>query len=188
MEDQLPDYIKENEQRRQEWRKARIDALNSLPIPADFEIPEGIFIPFGRDVLIKEIKQGEVKTKSGIITAVAATKTVGASVGYIVMRGEECFKPHYEGMKVYYEPTSLLRVYCKGEEYIQLPEDYVFGAAPPETYLQPYVADFIGRRREKRVDQQKAFMEKSDKKLEEDFGKRDEMLRKEDKIIPLNKK
>lgn len=187
MEDQVPEHMKENEIRRQEWRKARMDALNSLPIDPDFELVEGLFMPFGRDVLIKEIKQGEVKTKSGIIAATPSTKTVGASIGVIMARGEDCFKPHYEGMKVYYEPSSTLRIYCKGIEYIQLPEDFVYGAAPPETYLQPYVADFIGRRREKRVDQQAKFLENSDKKLEEDFGKRDEQLRKEDRIQPIKK-
>jgi co-chaperonin GroES (HSP10) len=155
-----------NEEKRQEWRKARIDELNKLPIEEGFEIPKGLFIPFGNHVLIKEVIQGEVKSKSGIITATSASKTVGASVGVVYAIGEDVFLPIFEGMRVYYEPSTMLRVYCEGEEYVQIPSHLVFGAAPPSTYLQPYVADFIARRRESRLSGTKAVMKHDHEEFE----------------------
>lgn len=179
----MKDIQKTNEEQRQEWRNERLKELNNLPIEEDFEIPKGLFIPFGRDVLIKEIKQGEIK-RNGIIVGIPTSKTVGASIGVIYAKGEDCFKPLYEGMRVYYEPQSMLRVYCNNDEYIQLPEDFVFGAAPPETYLQPYVADTVAKRRESRIAGEKKVRDRDSKQFEEKVGKREEVLKKQDKIRP----
>lgn len=167
-----------SEEQRQEWRKARMEELEALPIEEGFEIPKGLFIPFSSYILIKEIKQGEVKSKSGIITAVAASKTVGASVGVVYAIGEDVFLPIFEGMRVYYEPSTMLRVYCENEEYIQIPSHLVFGAAPPATYLQPYVADAIAKRRESRITGEKKVRDRDTKQFEEKVGKREEALKK----------
>jgi co-chaperonin GroES (HSP10) len=138
------------DQKRQEWREARLKELQNLPIDESFSIPAGLIIPFGDNILLKEVMQGEIKSKSGIITKVPASKTIGASVGLVMGIGEEVTIPVHLGMKVYYEPTTMLRVYHNGDEYIQMSQHLIFGAVPPETYLEAYVPDSIALRRESR--------------------------------------
>jgi len=156
------------ENERDKWKEQRLKELANLKIDDDFNIPIGFYIPFGDGIILKEIVQGEIKTKSNIILGAATTRTIGASLGQIYSIGELVTLPIFEGMKVYYEPQTALRVYVNGIEYVQIAQHNIFGAVPPETHLQPYIASFIDKRREKRLAGAKA-VEKRDN---EDFGKK----------------
>jgi co-chaperonin GroES (HSP10) len=171
-----------NEEKRKQWRENRLRELSELPIDESYEELEGMFIPFGSDVLLKQIEQGQIKTKSGIIAATAASKTIGASIGCVYAVGEMVQKPIYEGMRVYYEPGTQLRVYIDGEEFIQVNEHLVYGAATPKTYLTPYVADSHAKRREERRSGMIAADKRDQEVLDKKFDQHEQEVKKRDKI------
>ncbi len=166
----------------EEYRLFKLDEIAKLPTVQGFKIPEGMYIPFGYDVLVKEVTQEEIVTDTGIILSTGTRRTVGASIGTIYAIGELCQKPLHLGMKIYFDPGVQLCVFHKGTPYLQMNEGLVLGAVTPATYLTPYVADSNAKRREKRNDGVAAADKRDNDKLETSFEQRETMLKKEDYI------
>jgi len=166
------------------WQEQRLLNLKNLPIEPNFKIPEGLYIPFLDNVLIREVKQGEMKTKTGIS---GASQTIGASIGVIYAIGEGVTLPVSLGMRVYYEPTTKLRVIFEGEEFIQIGQYYVFGAVPPDNYLETKGALTVN---EKRRESRKSGLANANKRDDENIlieNDKDAMKKKGSKIFLINK-
>ena len=165
----------------EEFKSRRLAELANLPKHKNYKAIEGMLIPLGDVLTIKECSQEEYKTKGGIIMA-PGENLEHARIGWVVNKGELCTLPVLEGQTVAFDRSCIYGFHYEGENYLRVPSFMVHFVVPPKTYLEPHYADFFEKRRESRVAGEKAVRNREDNKLEEKFEKRDEQNRKADYI------
>jgi hypothetical protein len=150
-------------------QKKRLEIINGLPIEENFEIPKGLPIPIGSNILIKPIAYKEVKLASGVmLPASSSRKKQYLAVVYLI--GEEVTKPIREGIKIEYEehvdvtPSELIH---KGEVYLVISEHHIRCVVPPDVYKYPVYETNEEKRRITKADDQKDFIKKQDEKFDE---------------------
>lgn len=149
-------------------QQKRLEIINSIPVEIDFEIPKGLPIPIGSNIIVKPIIQKEIKLASGVmLSASSSRKKQYLAVVYLI--GEEVTKPIREGIKIEYEehvdvtPSELIH---KGEVYLVISEHHIRCVVPPDVYKYPVYETKEEKRRATKIDDQKAYIKKSDEKLD----------------------
>ena len=170
----------------EENKALMLKELESLPIEEGFELPEGFPIPYGEWVIIKKGKQEEQMLRSGLIMPGGETKN--ALIGTMFAFGSGCLKPLKTGTKVLFSPNANQSIVYDGITYLYMSEYDVYCNLPPKSYIPPHYKDLKEKVRELRVGQMANKNKAETDKLEEKFEKRDNMLKKEDKISAIKPK
>lgn len=165
----------------EDFKSRRLAELAEMPPHKDWEPINGIYIPYGDVVTIKECTQEEYKTKSGIIMQ-SGEHLEHCKIGYIINKGELCSIPVNEGDTVAFDKHCGFGFQYKGINYLRVPTFQVFFRVPPETYLEPHYKDFFEKRRESRIAGQKKAQKRDDDKLNQKFDDRDSFNKKKDYI------
>lgn len=165
----------------EQFKSKRLEELAKMPPHKDFTPIEGIYIPYGDVVTVRECTQDEYKTKSGIIMQ-SGEHLEHCKIGYIINKGEDCRLPVHEGDTIAFDKHCSFGFQYKGINYLRVPSFQVFFRVPPETYLEPHYADFFEKRRIARLAGQKNVEKLDNDRLEEKFEKRDEQIKKENYI------
>lgn len=163
------------------FKAKRLEELANMPAHPDYKPVEGIFIPNGDVVTIKECSQDEYKTKGGIIMG-GSDNLEHAKIGFIINRGEECRLPYKEGDTVAFDRSCSYGFHYEGVNYLRVPSYMVHFRVPPKTYLEPHYKDFFEKRRESRIAGQKKAQKRDDDKLNQKFDDRDSFNKKKDYI------
>lgn len=165
----------------EEFKSRRLAELAKMPPHKDWKPISGIFIPYGDVVTIRECSQEEYKTKGGIIMA-PGEHLEHCKIGYVINKGEECRLPLNDGDTVAFDKSCSFGFIYDGISYLRVPSYQVFFRVPPKTYLEPHYADFFEKRRESRIEGEKAVRKREDEKLEQRFEERDIANKKKDYI------
>ena len=139
------------------FRDIRLAELNAMPPHPKYAPVEGLFIPIGDCVTVKEIPQSEYKTQAGIIIP-DTTRLEHCKLGIVMNRGDQCQLPVKEGDVIAFETMVIFGVTHKGQNYLRVNSYQVYFVLPPENYLEPHYADHHEKRREKRIAGTKAVM------------------------------
>lgn len=165
----------------EEFKSRRLEELSKMPPHKDFMPIEGIFIPYGDVVTVRECSQDEYKTKGGIIMG-GSDHLEHAKIGFIINRGEGCQLPVKEGDTIAFDRSCSFGFHYEGVNYLRVPSFQVFFRVPPKTYLEPHYADFFENRRESRRKGSKVAEKRDNDKLEQKFEDRDSENKKKDYI------
>jgi co-chaperonin GroES (HSP10) len=165
----------------EEFKSRRLEELAKLPMHESYTPVDGLYIPLGIYLAIKEIDQSDYQTAGGVYIP-GAKKLEQCKLGVVYAMGEECKTPIKLGDMVAFDKFCNFGINYKGVEYLRVRLDEIFFIVPPENYLDPHYADFFEKRRESRIAGEKIVRKREDNKLEESFEKRDEQNRKKDYI------
>lgn len=165
----------------EKFKEKRLVELENMPPHRDYKPIEGMLLPLGDVVTIKECSQDEYKTKGGIIMG-GSDHLEHARMGWIVNKGEECRLPIKEGQTVAFDRSCTYGFHYKGQNYLRVPSFMVHFIVPEKTYLEPHYKDFFEKRRESRLKGSKAAGKRDNDKLNEKFDDRDSFNKKKDYI------
>lgn len=100
--------------------------LENAPVPKGMEKNETGIIPLGKSVLLKRIKKGEEKLKSGLIIAVG--NQTADYVARVVAIGPDVDNGLKIGLKVIYNEMANMESYINGETYIKVHQESIYYA------------------------------------------------------------
>lgn len=127
----------------------------------NLQVPEGLYIPYGQKLLIKECPQEEYRTAAGIVVP-GSNSLQHAKIGVVYRVGEGVQGPIKIGMTVAFDKHVNFGVTHKGESYYSVEEFQVHAIVPPKNYLMPHVPDTEENRRSERIDRTKRIKDKTD--------------------------
>lgn len=133
------------------------EAIGTIPLVPDFEVPPGFPIPLRNAVIIKQLtgaKGGDEMetTASGIILqANIGSNVVIPYTGVVYAVGIDCSDYLVPGQKVIYNRWANEEIMIKGEVYLRVNEATdIYGILPPETWMRAGYKDDRWLFREKR--------------------------------------
>lgn len=151
---------------KEEFNQELIDRINRIKIPKDLENYDPKIIPLGKSVIIKKIKAGERKTKSGLILA-EKTSISGEVTARIIAFGPECYPYIRKGLLCTYNSYANMETFVNGETLLMVHQQDIYHiivdeeieiVIAPETEAQK-------RRREKVKNQDEVFERVKKKEL-----------------------
>ena len=171
----------------EEFRDTRLAELKAMPPHPKYAPVEGLFIPIGDCITVKEIPQSEYKTNAGIIIP-DTTRLEHCKLGIVMNRGEMCQLPVKEGDVVAFETMVIFGVTHKGQNYLRVNSYQVYFVLPPENYLEPHSVTFIERRRESRIAGEKAVTKHENEAFEKKVDIRENSHKKQFAVTKNHKK
>lgn len=165
----------------EEFKSRRLAELANLPPHESYSPVEGLYIPLGMYMAVKEIEQEEYQTKAGVWIP-GAKQLEECRLGVVYAIGDACDTPIKVGDLIAFDKGCMYGVTYKGVQYLRVGLHEAFFIVPPGNYIDPHYADFFEKRRESRIQGEKAVRKREDDKLEEKFERRDEENKKKDYI------
>ncbi len=130
--------------------------INSLPLDGNYQEITGLPIPLMDRLLIKPIKQGEVKLPVGILLPKSSSQK-NQMFGLVYAMGSEVTIPVRLGLKIEYEEfaaTPESEINHKGETYLIISQHALRAIIPPSAYKYPVYETNDEKRRQMRMDEQ----------------------------------
>ncbi len=153
----------------QEHKEQKLKELSELPIAQDFEIPNGLLIPFANKLLVKKVYQPSRKSAGGIIIPESGdTKHSTHGIIYGIGVGVDLEQyPVKLGMKVEFTIGLDEDTYHEGEAYMCIDQFHIKGAVPEGNYKHPYFPTNREKRRQEMIDNTKRARDISNAKIDE---------------------
>lgn len=165
----------------EEFKSRRLAELAKLPVHKSYEPVEGLYIPIGMYMAVKEIDQDDYKTDKGVWIP-NAKQLEECRLGVVYSIGESCDTPIKVGDMIAFDKGCCYGVTYKGVQYLRVGIHEAFFIVPPDNYVDAHYADFFEKRRESRIAGQKKAQKRDDDKLNEKFDDRDSFNKKKDYI------
>lgn len=141
---------------------------SKLPIEENFEIPDGLLMPCGTQILVKRLVAGSFMSRGGIIIPDATGKAKGLH-GVVMAIGPQVDLQAYpikEGVKIEFKPGLEEDTLHGGIEYILLDQYSIKGLVPPGNYKHPKFPTNEEKRRETRINAVKNSHDLSNKQMD----------------------
>lgn len=153
----------------QEHKEQKLKELANLPIEEGFEIPDGLLIPFGQNLLIKRVAQKERYSDGGVL--LLGDQDIKQSLhGLIVGIGPMVDLENYPvklGMKVEFGVGLHDNTVHKGDSYLCIDAFHVKCAVPEGNYKNPYYPTNRELRREVMIENTIRASKIADAKIDE---------------------
>ena len=153
----------------QEHKEQKLKELADLPIEEEFEIPDGLIIPFGQKVLIRRVAQKERYSPGGILMlgdgdTKRSLHDIVVAIGPTVDL-ESC--PIKLGMKVEFGIGLEDDTVHQGISYLCIDQFHIKGAVPEGNYKHPYYPTNRDKRRAVMIENTERAAKITDAKLDE---------------------
>ncbi len=170
-----------NESAYNKFKQERLSELAKLPIHHTYEPVEGLYIPLGMYMAVKEVEQDAYQTKTGVWIP-NAKQLEECRLGVVYSIGESCATPIKVGDMIAFDKGCCYGVTYKGVQYLRVGIHEAFFIVPPDNYVDAHYADFHEKRRKSRLKGAKVAEKRDNEKLEQKFEDRDSQNKKTDYI------
>jgi co-chaperonin GroES (HSP10) len=129
------------------------ERIKAMPLHKDYAPVDNMPIPLHKDLLIKKTKQGEWKTKAGIVMATMAENIIEPDEGIVMAIGPMCSEMCRVGLKYKYSKRMDSAYIHDGEEYVMADETALRYVIPSDDFRHStiYKSDDSVRRGKKMV-------------------------------------
>lgn len=154
-------------------KERQLNLVQELPIEKEFQIPDGLLIPSGAQILIKRIGQDPFISKGGIIVPEQSTKKKGLH-GIVMAIGPDVDIESSLvklGIKVEFREGLEEDTLHNGEAYLLIDQFHIKGIVPDGNFKHPKYPTNDELRREDRIEFTKRSQKKSKQQMDELEGR-----------------